>query len=158
MSEEEYFAALDEQQRWHNEISAEEQHKEEQERIEAEKKEQAWQEEHHRMLHDEKEIAKRKESLAFVQNLVRLMDSDAANRERERQAAIAAVRASFEHGLERTGYGPFKEDMIIAHAECNLMYPPRTKEWNLKFEKYDVVKDYRAWCWNKMHGSISKGW
>ena len=122
MSEEEYFAALDEQQRWHNEISAEEQRKEEQERIEAEKEEQAWQE------------------------------------ELQRQAAIAAVRASFEHGLERTGYGPFKEDMIIAHAECNLMYPPHTKEWNLKFEKYDVVKDYRAWCWSKMHGSISKGW
>jgi hypothetical protein len=122
MSEEEYFAALDEQQRWHNEISAEEQRKEEQERIEAEKKEQAWQ------------------------------------KELQRQAAIAAVRASFEHGLERTGYGPFKEDMIIAHAECNLMYPPHTKEWNLKFEKYDVVKDYRAWCWSKMHGSISKGW
>jgi hypothetical protein len=48
--------------------------------------------------------------------------------------------------------------MIIAHAECNLMYPPHTKEWNLKFDKYDVVKEWRAWCWNKMHGSISKGW
>jgi hypothetical protein len=125
---------------------------------EAEKKELAWQQEHHRLLHDEKEIAKRKENLAFVQNLVRLMDSDALKREEERQAAIASVRAAFEHGLERTGYGPFKEDMIIAHAECNLMYPPHTKEWNLKFDKYDVVKNYRAWCWNKMHGSISKGW
>jgi len=190
---EEDWERIIENQRWLNELSAKEQRAEEQERLEAEEeerayqlwrnsmgtpaydptspaylptsahaaqetKEKAWQEEHHRLLHDEKEIAKRKESLAFVQNLVRLMDSDAANRERERQAAIASVRAAFEHGLERTGYGPFKEDMIIAHAECNLMYPPHTKEWNLKFDKYDVVKNYRAWCWNKMHGSISKGW
>ena len=196
MSEEEYCERIIENQRWLNELSAKEQRKEEQERLEAEEEERAyqlwrnsmgtpaydptspaylptspasadaaqeaeekaWQEEHHRLLHDEKEIAKRKENFLFTQNLIRLMDRDAANRERERQAAIAAVRASFEHGLERTGYGPFKEDMIIAHAECNLMYPPHTKEWNLKFEKYDVVKDYRAWCWNKMHGSISKGW
>ena len=192
---EEDWTRIIENQRWLNELSAKERRQEEQERLqaeeeerayqlwrnsmgtpaydptspaylpsslasaqEAEEKEKAWQEEHHRLLHDEKEIEKRKESLAFVQNLVRLMDSDAANRERERQAAIASVRAAFEHGLERTGYGPFKEDMIIAHAECNLMYPPHTKEWNLKFDKYDVVKNYRAWCWNKMHGSISKGW
>jgi len=190
---EEDWERIIENQRWLNELSAKEQRQEEQERLEAEEEERAyqlwrnsmgtpaydptspayssasahaaqeaeqkaWQEEHHRLLHDEKEIAKRKENFAFVQNLVRLMDSDAANRERERQAAIAAVRASFEHGLERTGYGPFKEDMIIAHAECNLMYPPHTKEWNLKFDKYDVVKEWRAWCWNKMHGSISKGW
>ncbi len=181
---EEDWERIIENQRWLNELSAKEQRAEEQERLEAEEEERAyqlwrnsmgtpaysptspafaqeekaWQEEHHRLLHDEKEIAKRKESLAFVQNLVRLMDSDAVKREEERQAAIAAVRAAFEHGLERTGYGPFKEDMIIAHAECNLMYPPHTKEWNLKFEKYDVVKNYRAWCWSKHTGSISKGW
>jgi len=177
---EEDWERIIENQRWLNKLSAKEQRAEEQERLEAEEEERAYQQwrnsmgppaysptspssahaaqeekawqEDHRMLHDEKE------SLAFVQNLTRLMDSDAANRERERQAAIAVVRASFEHGLERTGYGPFKEDMIIAHAECNLMYPPHTKEWNLKFDKYDVVKNYRAWCWNKMHGSISKGW
>jgi hypothetical protein len=119
-----------ENQRWLNELSAKEQRAEEQERLEAEEEERAYQQ-----WRDEMEIANR-----------------------ERQAAIAAVRASFEHGLERTGYGPFKEDMIIAHAECNLMYPPHTKEWNLKFDKYDVVKDWRAWCWSKMNGSISKGW
>jgi hypothetical protein len=198
MSEEEYCERIIENQRWLNELSAKEQRKEEQERLEAEeeerayqlwrnsmgtpaydptspaylptspasahaaqeakKREQAWQQEHHRMLHDEKEIEKRKENLAFVQNLVRLMDSDAANREHERQAAIAAVRVSFETGLASIGYGPFKEDIIIAHAECNLMFLPHTKEWNLKFDKYDAVKDWRAWCWSKMHGSISKGW
>ena len=78
--------------------------------------------------------------------------------DQQRQAAIAAVRTSFEHGLERTGYGPFKEAIIVAHAECNLMYPPHTKEWRTEFDKYDAVKEWRAWCWNKMHGSISKGW
>ena len=113
---------LDEQQRWQNEISAEEQRKEEQERLEAEEEEKAW-----------------RASL-------------------ELQDAIARVRASFEHGLERTGYGPFKEAIIIAHAECNLMFPPHTKEWNLEFDKYEAVKEWRAWCWNKTSGSISKGW
>ena len=75
----------------------------------------------------------------------------------ERQAAIAAVRASFETGLERTGYGPFKEGIIVAHAECNLKFLPYTKEWYAEFDKYDVVKDWRAWCWSKT-SDISKGW
>jgi len=198
MSKEEYCERIIENQSWLNELSAKEERKEEQERLEAEeeerayqqwrnsmgppaydptspaylptslasahaaqeaeKKELAWQEEHHRLLHDEEE--KRKESLAFVQNLMRLMDLDAAavGRRRAAGAAIAAVRASFETGLASIGYGPFKEDIIIAHAECNLKFLPHTKEWNLEFDKYDAVKDWRAWCWSKMHGSISKGW
>jgi len=122
MSEEEYLELFIENQRWLNDLSAKEQRKEEQERLEAEAEEQAWQEEH------------------------------------QRQDAIAAVRASFETGLASIGYGPFKEDIIIAHAECNLKFLPHTKEWNLEFDKYDAVKDWRAWCWSKMHGSISKGW
>jgi hypothetical protein len=74
------------------------------------------------------------------------------------EAAVAAVRASFETGLERTGYGPFKEGIIVAHAECNLKFLPYTKEWYTEFDTYEVVKQYRAWCWNKTSGSISKGW
>jgi hypothetical protein len=144
---EEDWERIIENQRWLNELSAKEQRVEEQERLEAEEEERAYQQWRNSMGPP-----------AYDPTSPAYMDSDAANRERERQAAIAVVRASFEHGLERTGYGPFKEDMIIAHAECNLMYPPHTKEWNLKFDKYDVVKNYRAWCWNKMHGSISKGW
>jgi len=151
MSEEEYLELFIENQRWLNELSAKEQRQEEQERLEAEEEERAYQLWRNSMgtpAYDPTSPAYLPTSLASAH----------AAQEAERQAAIAAVRAAFEHGLERTGYGPFKEDMIIAHAECNLMYPPRTKEWNLKFEKYDVVKDYRAWCWSKMYGSISKGW
>jgi hypothetical protein len=132
---------------------------------EAEKKELAWQQENHRLLHDEKEIAKRKESLAFVQNLVRLMDSDAANRERERQAAIAyadalaAARARIDAcPLSRKAYGPFAEDMIIAHAKCSVKFPLYSKEWDAELEKHDVIHLYRQWCWDKSSISISKGW
>jgi hypothetical protein len=149
MSEEEYCERIIENQRWLNELSAKEQRQEEQERLEAEEEERAYQLWRNSMGTPAYDPTSPAYSSA---------SAHAANRERERQAAIAAVRASFEHGLERTGYGPFKEDMIVAHAECNLMYPPHTKEWNLKFDKYDVVKEWRAWCWNKMHGSISKGW
>jgi len=145
---EEDWERIIENQRWLNELSAKEQRAEEQERLEAEEEERAYQQWRNSMGPPAYDPT----SPAFAH------DAQEENRERERQAAIAVVRASFEHGLERAGYGPFKEDMIIAHAECNLMYPPHTKEWNLKFDKYDVVKNYRAWCWNKMHGSISKGW
>lgn len=149
---EEDWERIIENQRCLNELSAKEQRAEEQERLEAEEEERSYQQWRNSMgppAYDPTSPAYLPASAHAAQE---------ENRERERQAAIAVVRASFEHGLERTGYGPFKEDMIIAHAECNLMYPPHTKEWNLKFDKYDVVKNYRAWCWNKMHGSISKGW
>ena len=81
-----------------------------------------------------------------------------AQEENEYEAAVAAVRASFETGLERTGYGPFKEGIIFAIVECNFKFARHSKEWYAKFDTFEVVKQYRAWCWGKTSGSISQGW
>lgn len=76
----------------------------------------------------------------------------------EYEAAVAAVRASFDTGLESTGYGPFKEGIIFAIVECNLKFQRYSKEWRAEFDTFEVVKQYRAWCWGKTSGSISQGW
>jgi len=73
-------------------------------------------------------------------------------------AALAAERAAFEANPYSKGYGPFKEEMIVAHAHCNLKFPARSDEWYAELEKHEVIHKYRAWSWSKMHGSISKGW
>ena len=76
----------------------------------------------------------------------------------EYAAALMKVRAEIE-SLPAKTYGPFKEGIIIAETECNLIYgTKRTKEWYAAYDTYEAVNQWRGWCFNKMPSSISSGW
>ena len=60
-------------------------------------------------------------------------------------AALDAARAQIEANPH--GYGPFKEAMTIAYAECNLLHGTNFgMAWHEELEKYDVIRQYRVWC------------
>ena len=66
----------------------------------------------------------------------------------EYAAALATAREQIEANPH--GYGPFKEAMINAYAECNLLYGTNFgTAWYDALEKYDVIHQYRDWCWYK---------
>jgi hypothetical protein len=71
-----------------------------------------------------------------------------ADRREEHDAALAAARTQIEANPH--GYGPFKEAMINAYAECNLLYGTNFgTAWHDALENYDVIHQYRDWCWYK---------
>jgi hypothetical protein len=87
------------------------------------------------------------------------MNAPLASNDQEKYAAtLNAVRAEIDSRPAKT-YGPFKEGIILAETECNLLYgTKRTKQWYAAYDTYEVVNQWRAWCFNKMSSSISSGW
>jgi cell division protein FtsN len=148
---EEDWARIIENQRWLNELSAKEQRQEEQERLEAEEEERAYQ------------LWRDSMGTPAYDPTSPSLASAHATQEREQQAAyadaLASARARIDAcPLSRKAYGPFAEDMIIAHAKCSVKFPLYSKEWDAELEKHDVIHLYRQWCWDKSSISISKGW
>ena len=167
LSEEEYDALLEEQQRQHDEVSFYEQSKHEIAPRHAplasnEPCKYSWADARAKMEEQdyESDSAEENDRKEHVRQAEELAACAQAEQEAEKYAvALAHARAKIENcALSRKAYGPFMEAMIIAHAKCDLKFPPSSKEWWNELEKYDVIHEYRGWCFSKMSGSISAGW
>lgn len=170
MSKQSTNALLEEQQRQHDEVSFYEQSKHEIAPRHAplasnEPCKYSWADARAKMEEqdyesDSAEENDRKEHERQAEELAAACAQAEIEAEAEKYAeALARQRTQFEScPLRRKGYGPFMNDMIIAHAKCDLKFPNSSKEWWNELEKYDVIHQYRGWWFSKISGSISAGW
>ena len=166
MSKQTTNALLEEQQRQHDEVSFYEQSKHEAARhaplASNEPCKYSWADARAKMEEQdyESDLAEENDRKEHERQAEELAACAQAEQEAEKYAvALANARAKIENcALSRKAYGPYMEAMIIAHAKCDLKFPPSSKEWWNELEKYDVIHEYRGWCFSKMSGSISAGW